>query len=66
MKSLKQARLAAGKTQAQVAEEVGISERNYQNYERGLVEPGVRTAIRIADALGVEVKELFGESKSNG
>lgn len=66
MTYLKQSRLASGKTQAQIAKEAGISERNYQNYEHGRVEPGVRTAIRIADALGVEVKELFGASKSSG
>lgn len=33
----------------------------YQYYEAGKKEPGVRTAIRIADALGVkDLRELFG------
>lgn len=58
---LKAAREASGKTQAQVAKEVGVSEPMYQRYEYGQNEPGVGTAIRIADALGVEnLRELFG------
>jgi XRE family transcriptional regulator len=58
---LKAAREASGKTQAQVAKEVGVSEPMYQRYEYGQNEPGVKTAIRIADALGVEnLRELFG------
>lgn len=56
---LQAAREKSGKTQAQVAKESGVTERMYQQYEYG-AEPGVRTAIRIADALGVEdLRELF-------
>ena len=56
---LKAAREKSGKTQAQVAKEVGISVAQYQNIEYGKSEPGVRTAIRIAEVLGVDVKTLF-------
>lgn len=57
---LQTARERSGKTQAQVAREAGVSERVYQGYEYGRNEPGVRTAIRIADALNVEdLRELF-------
>lgn len=56
---LKAAREKSGKTQAQVAKEVGISVAQYQNIEYGKSEPGVRTAIRIAEVLGVNVKTLF-------
>lgn len=56
---LKAAREKSGKTQAQVAKEVGISIAQYQNIEYGKSEPGVRTAIRIAEVLGVDVKTLF-------
>lgn len=56
---LKAAREKSGKTQAQVAKEVGISIAQYQNIEYGKSEPGVRTAIRIAEVLGVNVKTLF-------
>ena len=58
---LRAAREKTGKTQAQVAKEAGISEQAYQLYEYGKCTPGVRTAIRIADALGVtDLRELFG------
>lgn len=58
---LQKAREKCGKTQVQVAKEAGTTEQAYQRYEYGSCEPGVRTAIRIADALGVkDLRELFG------
>jgi len=57
---LRAAREASGKTQAQVAKESGITEQMYQRYEYDQCEPGVRTAIRIAGALGNSVENLFG------
>jgi len=61
---LRSAREASGKTQMQVAKEIGKSEQVYQRYEYGKSEPAVRTAIRIADVLGVqtyeEFKKMFG------
>ena len=57
---LQAAREKSGKTQAQIAREAGVSEQMYQRYEYGQNEPGVRTAIRIADALSVtDLRELF-------
>lgn len=64
---LKAARERSGKTQAQVARETGIPEQAYQRYEYGSREPRVSTAIKIADALDVDVKEIFsgeGETES--
>ncbi len=66
---LQSTREKSGKTQAQVAKLAGITEQAYQRYEYGQNEPGVRTAIRIADALGVtDIRELFaaapGEEKA--
>ena len=57
---LRAARERSGKTQAQVANEVGVSELSYQRYEYDKREPGIRTAIRIARALDSTVEELFG------
>ena len=57
---LRAAREQSGKTQAQVAKEAGITEAAYQRYEYNKREPGVRTAIRIAKALGGTVEALFG------
>lgn len=57
---LQAAREASGKTQAQVAKEIGISAQAYQRYEYGACEPTVRTAIRIADALHVkDLRQIF-------
>ena len=62
--ALRAAREASGKTQAQVAREAQISGAQYQNIEYGKSDPNVRTAIRIAEALGVRsysaFKKLFG------
>ena len=59
--NLKAAREASGKTQAQVAKEVGITERGYQKIEGKQEYKAIQTAIRIADVLGVQdLRELFG------
>ena len=51
----------SGLTQVQVAKQIGVSEVCYQCYESGKRTPRVDTAIKIADALGVEnLRELFG------
>lgn len=57
---LRAAREASGKTQAQVAKEIGVSELSYQRYEHGKREPGARKAIRIAQVLNSTVEALFG------
>ena len=58
---LKEIREASGKTQVEIAKETGVTVRAYQRYEHGEQRPNVRTAIRIADALGVkDVRSLWG------
>ncbi len=47
-------------TQKQIAQRVGISTMSYKRYEYGEREPDARTAIRIAQALGTTVEELWG------
>ena len=56
---LKAAREQSGKTQAQVAKEVGIKEQSYQKYEYDKSTPNVRTAIRIARAVGLAAVFTF-------
>lgn len=63
---LRETRAASGKSQAQIAKDVGISESQYQNIEHGKNEPRVGTAIRIARAVGSSVEELFGAELSSG
>ena len=43
----------------QIADEAKVSVRLYQSYEYGTSRPRVDTAIRIADALGTTVEEIF-------
>jgi len=57
---LRAAREQSGKTQAQVAKEASVAERQYQDYEYDKCEPGVRTAIRIARAVGSTTETLWG------
>lgn len=63
---LRAAREKSGKTQAQVAKEIGVTEHMYQRYEYDRNEPGVRTAIRIARAVDSSVEELFGAATPDG
>ena len=62
---LKTKRLSIGLTQVEVAKKAGITARGYQRYEadeksKQYREPGILTAIKIADALGVEdLRELW-------
>ena len=55
------ARKKSGKTQAQVAKEIGIAEVAYQRYEYRKREPNVTTAIKVANALGIESFQDFCE-----
>ena len=57
---LQAARKQSGKTQEQVAKEANVGVRLYQQYEYDKSTPNVRTAIRIARALGSTVEVLFG------
>lgn len=58
---LRAAREKSGKTQAQVAEETGVSVRVYQYYEAGIKLPRVDAALRMAAVLEATVEDLFGE-----
>lgn len=46
-------------TQADVAQKIGISDRGYSNYERGLREPPVSVAIKLARIFKTTVENLF-------
>lgn len=59
MSKLKERREALGLTQRQVAEKIGIAESAYQRYERGVREPSISMALRLAKALNATVEELY-------
>lgn len=56
---IQELRRAAGETQETVAERVNMLTPNYARLEQGRVNPTVETLLRVADALGVELAELF-------
>ena len=63
--TLKAAREQLGKTQAQVAVEVGIPYQYYQLYEYDRGAQTIQTAIKIAKSLNSSVEELWGTPTYN-
>lgn len=62
MNSLKKYRKKAGITQAQLAEQVGISHRTLQDYEQGqkpLEKAAAITVLTMAKILGCTVEDLI-------
>lgn len=58
---IKKARINAGMTQAELAERLGITPQAVSQYERGIKNPKLETVIRISEALGVLVPDLYPE-----
>lgn len=46
-------------TQAELAEKVGVTRKTVNTVERGHFVPSTVLALRLADALGVNVEDLF-------
>lgn len=59
---LKTSRKLKGKTQKDLAEYLGISERGYQNYELGTREPSLEILNKLADFFDVSTDYLLGRS----
>jgi UDP-N-acetylglucosamine 1-carboxyvinyltransferase len=57
-------RTRAGLTQADVAEKLKTTVSNYQRIEHGLQNLTIKTAVRIAAAIGVSTASLFEASAS--
>ena len=57
--TLKATREQSGKTQAEIAKEIGILKEVYQKYEYGMSSKTINTAIKIAKALNSSVEELW-------
>ena len=56
---VREVRVRAGLTQAQLADRIDISHEFLSRLERGIKTPSLETAGRIAVALGVAMPELF-------
>lgn len=59
--ALREARLRAGLTQAEVARRAGLSRASYTNIEKGYKHPSLATALRIAHVLNGQVEDLFAD-----
>lgn len=58
-------RKAAGLTQVELAQKLGLRQYVITNYERGIRKPPTDTLPRIAKALGVGLEELYGLKESS-
>ncbi len=56
---LKDVRTAAGLTQLELAQRVGVSRKTINTVENGVFIPSTLLALKLAEALGVKVEELF-------
>lgn len=57
--ALKDARAAAGLTQAELAERAGVSRKTINTVENGVFIPSTILALSLARALGTTVEDLF-------
>lgn len=53
------ARRKAKKTQAEIAKNLGLSERQYQRIESGDQRPNLDTAFKLSDMFKLTVEKLF-------
>lgn len=60
------ARKSAGMTQAEVAENAGLSDRTYADIERGTVNMRIETLLRICGVLKVTPDEILTEDSDGG
>lgn len=53
------ARMAAGLTQAQLAEKIGCTQKDISRWEHGVYTPSAAYAVSLANALGCSVEQLI-------
>lgn len=57
--NLKELRLKEKLTQSKIAETLGITQRAYQNYERGRRTPSLEIAQKLANAFKCSIEDIF-------
>ena len=62
---LKEARLASGLTQEQLAEKIGVAKSTVTGYEKGNSEPNMLTVQRIMQALSIDANFLWQDEMAN-
>ena len=61
-KNLKNARLGCGLTQKQVAQQLGVVESCYANWEQGRTEPNLEMLRQLGRILQISLDELIGDN----
>lgn len=56
---LKERRTELGLTQAELAERIGVTRKTVNTVENGVFVPSTLLAIKLAEALGLNVEQLF-------
>lgn len=56
---LKELRLKEKMTQSEIAEIIGITQRGYQNYERGRRLPPLATAVKLSNLFMCSIEAIF-------
>lgn len=64
-KKLRSLRLSKGLKQVEMAEIMGITDRNYQRYEYGMINVPATTLNFFADFFGVTTDYLLGREENN-
>lgn len=64
IENLKQARKGKSMTQKEVAEQIGVGQSTYKNYECGLREPNGDTIVALATLFDVSTDYLLGKSEA--
>lgn len=60
---LRSLRAERGETQAQIAQDLGVSSQHYQKFEYGANLPNLENFIALADHFGVSLDYLAGRSE---
>lgn len=63
--NLYQIRVLSNKTQKQVANDILVSPKTYNNYENGNTEPDFKTLLKLADYFQVSIDYLLGHECPN-
>ena len=61
--TLRVAREHSGLSQQDLAALVGVTEMTLRSYEQGVTYPRLDRAVRLADAVGVELVDMIGATK---
>ena len=65
MENLKKLRMEANKTQAQIADDLGILQSTYSNFEKNKYEPDIPTLLKLADYFDISMDYLCNRKYSS-